>query len=202
MQIITSAWTQLAQHAFSKRVENIESLERERHIQDVLVRLFVSKCGVRENPTLGKLYEELASLGLNVYLVQEDTPGDGTKGAAKLRADVSVYVEDTPHGKEPVLRQLVDVGPPKNRDLPSPDHRKLQRLRNNADSRRKAATAWLATIIELKIKQTTAKKLKKQVIRYASQYRLLLGIESMCALGVVIEPDAREAVSATFWWFA
>lgn len=142
-------------------MENIEALERERHIQDVLVRLFVGKCGVRENPILCKLYEELASLGLDVYLVQEDTPAAGTKGQIKMRADVSVYVEETPSGREPVLRQLKDVGPPKNQDAPSLDYRKLQRLRRNADSRGKAATAWLATIIKLKIKQTTAKKLKK-----------------------------------------
>ena len=58
------------------------------------------------------------------------------------------------------------------------DYRKLQKLRLNANSRGKDATAWLATIIELKMKQTLAKKLKKQVIRYASQYKLFLGIDS------------------------
>ena len=61
---------------------------------------------------------------------------------------------------------------------PSSDYRKLQKLRLNANSRGKDATAWLATIIELKMKQTLAKKLKKQVIRYASQYKLFLGIDS------------------------
>ena len=99
------------------------------------------------------------------------------------------------------MRQLTDVRPPKKNSAPSSDYRKLQKLRLNTNSRGKDATAWLATIIELKMKQTLAQKLKKQVIRYASQYKMFLGIEAMCALGVVIQPDAREAVSATFWWF-